>query len=91
METSGINKSLGPQHKKIVIQFTHPVSRVKSHTSSSNMPRPPQECLGSPLSCIVSHSLPEYSLSSFSERSLVDDWLLASIPSWNTPDQIPHP
>ena len=37
-------------HLKIVTNFAHPVSKVKSHTSSLNMPWPPWGCVEPPLS-----------------------------------------
>ena len=65
--------------------IAHPGNRVKCYTCSSIMPRPPQSCLGPPLSGIGVSVLPGCSLSSFMERSFMDDWLHAPIPSQNIP------
>ena len=81
MGTSGIMIKVHAPGTRKLSQFAHPVSRVKSHTSSSNMPKPPQGHLGPPLSFIGFTVLLGCSLSSFPERAFMDNWFLAIIPS----------
>ena len=72
------DKSLCPLHLKIVTQFAHPVSKVKSHTFCLNMPRLPQGCLGPALSYIGITVLLGCSVSSFSEKVLCR-WLASCL------------
>ena len=82
MGTSCIINSSCPGHRKkrLDSSIAHPVSRVKHYTCSLVMPRPQQGWLGPPLSGIGITVLLGCPLSSFTERSFMDDWLLASIP-----------
>ena len=64
------NRSPCPWHLKIVSQFAYPVSSVKSHISSPDLPRPPWGCLGPPLSFVGISVLSGCSVISFSEKVL---------------------
>ena len=67
-----------PWHLKIVTQFAHQVNKVKLHTFSSHLPRPPQEWLGPSLSFIGISVLLGCSVISFLEKVLCR-WLASCL------------